>query len=90
PTDGNVYIEATKTEDGVSLAVRDTGVGIPPEDLTHVFDRFYRVDKARSRMQGGSGLGLAIVRSIAEAHHGTVQIESVPGHGTTVRILFPQ
>lgn len=87
---GSVSIGVIRVGNGVSLEVRDTGVGIPAEDLPHVFDRFYRVDKARSRTQGGSGLGLAIVRSIVEAHHGTVQIESVPGHGTTVCVRIPQ
>lgn len=90
PADGRVSIKATQTADGVSLVVQDTGIGIPAADLPHVFDRFYRVDKARSRMQGGSGLGLAIVHGIVEAHHGTIQIESMPGHGTAVHVLFPQ
>lgn len=90
PKGGGVAIEAGKGQADVAFTVRDTGVGIPPEDLPHVFDRFYRVDKARSRAQGGSGLGLAIVRSIVEAHHGTIKIESAPGKGTVVRVLFPQ
>ncbi|ADU26674.1 sensor histidine kinase [Ethanoligenens harbinense] len=90
PEEGSVSIEACQSPDGVSLTVRDTGIGIPPEDLPHVFDRFYRVDKARSRAQGGSGLGLAIVHGIVEAHHGTIKMASVPGHGTSVHIVFPQ
>jgi two-component system phosphate regulon sensor histidine kinase PhoR len=66
----------------VELAVRDDGPGIPPEALARVFERFYRVDKARSREQGGTGLGLAIVKNVVQAHGGDVRVESVPGRGT--------
>lgn len=90
PADGSVAIEAEKSAEGVVLAVRDTGAGIPPADLPHVFDRFYRVEKARSRAQGGAGLGLSIVRSIVDAHRGQIRMESAPGRGTTVRIVLPE
>ncbi len=90
PDDGRIVIEADRSENSVILTVRDTGAGIPPADLPHVFDRFYRVDKARSRAQGGNGLGLAIVRDIVKAHRGTVNIESTPGRGTAVCVTLPQ
>lgn len=70
-------------------AVSDTGRGIEPADLPHIFDRFYRVDRARSRQAGGAGLGLAIVQAIVQAHHGEIEAESTPGHGTTVRVRLP-
>jgi two-component system, OmpR family, sensor kinase len=76
--------------DGVAvLDVIDTGIGIPPEEQSLVFDRFHRVDKARSRETGGSGLGLAISRWIAEAHGGRIVLESEPGAGTTLRVELP-
>ena len=71
------------------VEVSDTGSGIPRDELPHVFERFRRVDETRSRVTGGSGLGLAIVRQIAEAHGGSVDIESCLGHGTTVRVRLP-
>jgi signal transduction histidine kinase len=73
----------------VELWVRDTGVGIAPEHLPHVFDRFYRVDKARSRVEGGAGLGLSICRWIAEAHGGSISVESAPGDGSTFTVRLP-
>jgi two-component system sensor histidine kinase BaeS len=71
--------------------VQDTGEGIPPEQLPHVFDRFYRADPARSRARGGTGLGLAIVRAIVEAHDGQVSAASdgVPGQGSTFTVYLP-
>src|SRR5579862_8071224 len=74
----------------VELAVSDTGVGVPPEDLPRLTERFYRVDKARSRELGGTGLGLAIVKHIVQAHGGWMRIESVIGRGTTVRLYVPR
>jgi two-component system phosphate regulon sensor histidine kinase PhoR len=70
--------------------VRDRGIGIPPKDLPRVFERFYRVDRARSRELGGTGLGLAIVKHIALAHGGTVRAQSEPGAGSDFTIELPQ
>jgi signal transduction histidine kinase len=79
-----------RTGGGLALLdVSDTGIGIPPEQQALVFDRFHRVDKARSREAGGSGLGLAISRWIAEAHGGRILLESEPGSGTTFRVELP-
>jgi two-component system OmpR family sensor kinase/two-component system sensor histidine kinase BaeS len=74
----------------VLISVADTGPGIPAEDLPYVFDRFYRVDKSRSRAGGGSGLGLAIARSIVEAHGGRIWAENQPGQGTRIAFTIPQ
>jgi two-component system sensor histidine kinase BaeS len=73
----------------VRVSVSDTGVGIAPEDLPHIFDRFWRVDRARTRAAGGSGLGLSIAQSIAEAHGGRISVESEPGKGSTFEVLLP-
>jgi signal transduction histidine kinase len=69
--------------------VADTGLGIDPADLPRIFDRFYRVDRARSRAQGGSGLGLAICRWIVEAHGGQIEVQSRPGRGSTFTVRLP-
>ena len=74
----------------VLIRISDTGVGIPPEAAPHVFDRFYRADKARSRQDGGFGLGLAIVKWIAESHNGSVELTHNPGPGTTFTVTFPR
>ncbi len=75
--------------DAARLEVRDDGVGIPPEDLPHVIERFYRASKDRSRKDGGAGLGLAIARSVVERHHGEIEVESQLSVGTVVRVLIP-
>src|SRR5262245_13601434 len=81
PEGGAVEVEVGRRDRAAVVAVRDTGVGIPPEHLPRVFDRFYRVDKARSRAEGGTGLGLSIARSVVAAHGGTVELDSAPGRG---------
>ena len=86
---GRVTVFAEPERDGVWLGVRDTGTGIAPEHLPRIFERFYRVDAARSRAAGGTGLGLAIVKHLTEAHGGRIRAESVPGRGTTIAAFFP-
>jgi two-component system phosphate regulon sensor histidine kinase PhoR len=89
PGGGSVRVRASPAPDGVELEIRDTGIGIPGEHLSRIFERFYRVDAARSRELGGTGLGLAIVKHLVEAHGGRVEAQSRLGAGTTIRILFP-
>lgn len=89
PPGGQVEIGLASEADGVILRVSDTGVGIPDEHLPRIFERFYRVDKARSRNSGGTGLGLAIVKSVAEAHGGRVAVSSVQGQGSTFTVRLP-
>lgn len=86
---GTVRIWAEAKNRGVCVLIQDTGIGIPPEDLPRIFERFYRVDKARSREAGGTGLGLAIVKHIIELHGGSVSVESQPSAGSTFRITLP-
>ncbi len=85
---GSVRIELKHSENRIELRVIDTGIGIASSDVPKLFDRFYRVDQARSRQIGGTGLGLAICRSIVEAHHGTIDVESTLGEGTTFVVRF--
>ena len=84
-----VEVSARRHGDQVIVEVRDHGIGIPTRDLERIFERFYRVDKARSRATGGTGLGLAIVRHVTEAHGGEVMVESTEGEGSTFRLAFP-
>jgi two-component system phosphate regulon sensor histidine kinase PhoR len=80
---GNVHVSAVLKPEQVEFAVRDDGPGIPPDAQARIFERFYRVDKARSREQGGTGLGLAIVKHVVQAHGGEVRVASTPGQGAT-------
>ncbi|HEY3291319.1 MAG TPA: ATP-binding protein, partial [Anaerolineae bacterium] len=90
PEGGKVMITAQNTEGHtITLSVTDTGVGIPPQDVAHVFERFYRVDKSRSRAQGGAGLGLAIAKSFVEAHGGRIEVQSTVDVGTTFIVTLP-
>jgi two-component system heavy metal sensor histidine kinase CusS len=90
PRGGTVTLSVTQADDGtVIVRVRDTGIGIAPEHLPKIFDRFYRVDPARSQRRPGMGLGLAIVKSIMALHGGTITVESVPHQGTTITLRFP-
>ena len=90
PERGTITIETAEAKNGVILGVTDTGIGIAPEHLPRIFERFYRADSGRSREAGGTGLGLAIVKHLVEAHGGSVGATSVVGTGTTVRIFFPE
>jgi signal transduction histidine kinase len=89
PANGAITITLRRDHDQAIIEVADTGTGIPPEDLPHIFERFYRADKSRSRESGGSGLGLAIAKSIVQAHGGTISATSEVGRGTTVRFTLP-
>jgi len=89
PPGGRVGVSLTAEGDQVAIAVADTGGGIAPEDLPHVFDRFYRADRSRSRATGGSGVGLAIVKQLVEAQGGGVSAQSEPGRGSTFAFSLP-
>lgn len=89
PAGGRVSLTVRPAETGVQVEVTDSGEGIPPEDLPHVFDRFFRGDKSRSRATGGAGLGLAIAKRIVEAHGGHIWVESRPGQGTRFGFYLP-
>ncbi|MFG2651592.1 sensor histidine kinase [Streptomyces sp. NPDC048436] len=89
PEGGSVTISCRATPDAVEVEVADTGTGIEPTDLPHVFDRFWRADKSRTRSTGGSGLGLAIVRKLVEGHGGTVTARSTPGEGAVFTVRVP-
>ena len=86
---GKVEIYSEKKTDKVEISIADTGIGIPQEHLKRIFERFYRVDKARSRELGGTGLGLSIVKHVMNIHHGSVLVESVLGKGTKFTLVFP-
>ena len=86
---GCLTVHLSRDEDNAVLTVTDTGMGIPEEAIGHVFERFYRVDKARSRATGGSGLGLAIVRSIVQRNRGEIAVSSEVGQGATFTVVFP-
>ncbi len=89
PPGGQVTVSLLRNEDNALLRVADTGVGIPEESLSHIFERFYRVDKARSRKSGGSGLGLSIVRTMVERNQGQIRVESTVGQGSIFTVTFP-
>jgi len=89
PPGGQVVLSLTVSTAQVQVAVRDSGPGIAPDDVEHIFERFYRTDQARSRHSGGAGLGLSIVRWIAEAHGGRVTVKSVVGAGSTFTLVLP-
>ena len=87
--DGKLFVTLDRQEDNAVVTVMDTGVGIPEDSVGHVFERFYRVDKARSRKSGGSGLGLSIVRNMVERNGGSISVESTVGEGSVFTLSFP-
>ena len=89
PPGGDVTLDVVRKNDWAVLRVRDTGVGIPPEHLPRIFERFYRVDRPRTRQAGGTGLGLAICKWVAEAHGGRIEVESLVDRGSTFSVYLP-
>ncbi len=87
---GTISVRAARRNGAVEITVADTGIGIPSQDLGRIFERFYRVDKSRSKEEGGTGLGLSIVKHIAEAHGGRVEVESEVGRGSIFTLIIPQ
>ena len=87
---GSVKITVQKGAAGTEFIIQDTGIGIPKEHIGRIFERFYRVDKSRSKQTGGTGLGLSIVKHIVEKHQAKLDISSEVGKGTTIRVCFPQ
>jgi two-component system phosphate regulon sensor histidine kinase PhoR len=89
PEGGTITVEIFRAEGEMVIRITDTGIGIPKGEIPKLGQRFYRVDKARSRQLGGTGLGLSIVKHLVEAHRGRMLIESDPGQGTSVSLHFP-
>ena len=87
---GSVRVETACGPETVQLTVSDTGIGIAPDQQERVFERFYRVDKSHSKASGGTGLGLSIVKHAVAYHHGTLDLESQPGKGTTITVTIPK
>jgi signal transduction histidine kinase len=90
PDGGTVIVEGEARNGMVAISVADTGIGIAPEHLPRIFERFYRVDRSRSRALGGTGLGLSIVKHIATSHGGDVEVKSAEGRGTRFTLLLPR
>ena len=86
---GRIDVDLSLKDEEIRITVKDNGIGIPKEDVSRVFERFFRVDKARSGGMGGTGLGLAITKQIVEEHEGKIIIDSIEGKGTTVVIIIP-
>jgi heavy metal sensor kinase len=86
---GSVTTVVNNQADGIEIRIQDTGMGIPSNELPHIFERFYRVDRSRARHQGGSGLGLSITEHIIQLHGGRIEVESAPGTGTSFSIWLP-
>jgi two-component system phosphate regulon sensor histidine kinase PhoR len=89
PEEGRITVRAAREPQSAVVQVTDTGIGIPPDDLPRIFERFYRVDRSRSREMGGTGLGLSIVKHVAQSHGGTIEASSSPGRGSTFTMKLP-
>jgi two-component system phosphate regulon sensor histidine kinase PhoR len=89
PDGGTISIRLSRTEVSARLEIEDTGIGIPAKDLENIFQRFYRVDKARSRALGSTGLGLSIVKHLVQAMNGDIKVRSEVGEGTCFTVVFP-
>ena len=87
---GAITIRTWQDAYGFYFSVQDTGIGIAPDELERIFERFYRVDKSHSKKIGGTGLGLALVKHIAEIHNADIEMESTPGVGTVISVHFPE
>lgn len=85
---GKVEVAVSAGDTGTTVSVKDTGIGIPPEYQARVFERFFRVDKSRSKASGGTGLGLSIVKHIAQYHHAQIKLQSEVGAGTSITVSF--
>src|SRR5690606_10225810 len=90
PEGGEISINLIEEEKDVKLLISDTGIGIAQKELPRIFERFYRVEKARSRSSGGTGLGLAIVKHLVDSHNGKIEVNSVEGVGTTFIVTLPK
>ena len=89
PEGGTIHVKAEQQGDTATITVKDNGIGIAPDDLPRIFDRFYRVDKARARKSGGNGIGLSLVKFLVELFGGTIEVTSQIGEGTTFTLTFP-
>ena len=87
---GTVHVDVQSAQSGLKIAVKDSGSGIPEEDLPFIFERFYKADKARTRGKGGTGLGLAIVKNIVDAHNGSITVHSMLNEGTSFTFYIPR
>ena len=87
---GSVRVTVSDAGENAVISVADTGIGIAPEHQSRIFERFYRVDKSHSKASGGTGLGLSIVKHAVAYHHGTLDLESQPGKGTTITVTIPK
>lgn len=87
---GSISVQVRSEENKVQVIIEDTGIGIPNEELSQIFERFHRVEKSRSRLLGGTGLGLAIVKNLVELQHWTISVSSQIGKGTRFELSFPK
>lgn len=90
PEGGKVEVNIKGAEDTTEISIKDSGNGIPPEDLPYIFERFYRADKSRNRLTGGAGIGLTITKSIIEAHKGRIEVQSELEKGTEFTVSLPK